>query len=168
MSRGSIALFAPLLAFFPLVLAFASNPDSAAISTVANPIVHIPRIAGIPKLTDFEGMSPVTPLAKSMTKVDQFVTREPVFGKAPTQATEVYLGFTEQSLYLMFVAHDSDTRHLRSHMSRREDVDDDDQIGFFLDTFADQQNAYLFYINPRGIQQDGTVSNGQNFSLAWD
>ena len=165
MFRGSIRTFASLLAFLPSLL-FAADHEPAI--AVRNPVVHIPRITGAPKLADFEGMCPVTPLAKSMTRVDQFVTREPVFGKTPTQHTEVYLGFTEQNLYLMFVAHDSDPRHLRSHMSRREDVDDDDQIGFFLDTFADQQNAYLFYLNPKGIQQDGTVSNGQNFSLAWD
>jgi hypothetical protein len=165
MSWGRISFFVSLLSF-PMVLAFASTPDPTLEN--ANSVVHIPRILAAPKLDDFEGMSASTPLAKSMTRVDQFVTREPVYGKAPTQPTEVYLGYTEQSLFMMFVAHDSDPRHIRSHMSRREDVDDDDQIGFFLDTFADQQNAYLFYVNPKGIQQDGTVSNGQNFSLAWD
>lgn len=155
-----------LLVLFLAPAAFAGDPDPTI--EQPNPVVRIPRIAGTPKLADFDGMVPVTPLAKSMVRVDQFITREPVFGKMPTQSTEVYLGFTNQSLFLIFIAHDSDARHLRSHMSRREDVDDDDQIGFFLDTFADQQNAYLFYINPKGIQQDGTVSNGQNFSLAWD
>jgi hypothetical protein len=164
---GRITAFASLLAFLPLVSAFATNPEPPTLE-LTNPAIHIPRLAGVPKLDDFEGMIPTTPLAKSMVKVDEFITREPVFGKVPTQPTEVYLGFTEQNLYLMFLAHDTDPRHLRSHMSRREDVDDDDQIGFFLDTFSDQQNAYLFYINPKGIQQDGTVSNGQNFSLAWD
>src|SRR5512147_846441 len=167
MFRGRIVSFISLLLFLPPLLASASNPEPPTIE-VLNPVIHIPRIVGAPKLTDFEGMLPSTPLAKSMVKIDEFITREPVYGKAPTQATEVYLGFTEQSLFMMFVAHDSDPRHLRSHMSRREDVDDDDQIGFFLDTFADQQNAYLFYLNPKGIQQDGTVSLGQNFSLAWD
>ncbi len=154
-----------LLLLIPAV-AMASNPDPTL--EPVNPIIHIPRLTAAPKLDDFNGMIPTTPLARSMVKIDRFITREPVFGKVPTQATEVYLGFTDQNLYLMFVAHDTDPRHLRSHMSRREDVDDDDQIGFFLDTFADQQNAYLFYLNPKGIQQDGTVSLGQNFSLAWD
>jgi len=147
------------------MLAADPHPDAVVAS---NPAIHIPKILTAPTLDDFEGFKPTTPLAQSMTKVDQFITREPVFGKVPEQATDVYLGFTEQNLYLVFLAHDSDPRHLRSHMSRREDVDDDDQIGFFLDTFADQQNAYLFYLNPKGVQQDGTVSNGQNFSLAWD
>lgn len=160
---GSVVAFLLLL---PLSFAFAANPSPTIEAT--RPVIHIPRITSAPKLDDFDGMLPRTPLAQSMVKVDQFVTREPVFGKAPTQPTEVYLGFTDQSLFMMFLAHDSDPRHLRSHMSRREDVDDDDQIGFFLDTFSDQQNAYLFYVNPKGIQQDGTVSNGQNFSLAWD
>jgi hypothetical protein len=154
-------LFFLLLAFTP---AFAADTMESTSSNV----VHIPRISSAPSLNDFEGLQPITPLAQSMTKVSEFITREPVYGKKPTEPTDVYLGYTNQNLYMIFVAHDSDPRHLRSHMSRREDVDDDDQIGFFLDTFSDQQNAYLFYINPKGIQQDGTVALGQNFSLAWD
>ncbi len=164
---NSRSLFGCLLLALSIYLPVAAETGPTDV-VASNPIVHIPHITNAPKLADFEGFRPNTPLAQSMVKVDQFVTREPVFGKVPTQATEVYLGFTEQNIYLMFLAHDSDPRHLRSHMSRREDVDDDDQIGFFLDTFADRQNAYLFYINPKGIQQDGTVSLGQNFSLAWD
>src|SRR4051794_32002915 len=110
--------------------AFATNPNPDSVQ-VANPAVHIPKIISAPKLDDFEGMKPTSPLAQSMVVVREFVTREPVFGKAPTQPTEVYLGYTEQNLYMVFVAHDTDPRHIRSHMSRREDVDDDDQIGFF-------------------------------------
>jgi len=152
------------------VTAFAADPADIIIPNVntGNPVIHIPRINHAPKLDDFEGFQPISSVARSMIKIDQFVVREPVYGTKPTQPTDVYMGFTDQNLYMVFLAHDSDPKHLRSHMSRREDVDDDDQIGFFLDTFADQQNAYLFYLNPKGVQQDGTVAQGQNFSLAWD
>src|SRR5579884_1264065 len=152
------------------ISAFAADPANSVISTLnsGNPVIRVPRIDHAPKLDDFEGFQPVSPVAKSMIKIDQFVVREPVFGTKPTQPTEVYMGFTDQNLYMVFLAHDSDPKHLRSHMSRREDVDDDDQIGFFFDTFSDQQNAYLFYLNPKGVQQDGTVAQGQNYSLAWD
>jgi hypothetical protein len=153
-----------------LFLLFLATPafGADAIENTSSKAVFIPRIAAAPTLNDFDGLEPKTPLIRSMTKVSEFITREPVYGKAPTQPTDVYLGYTTQSFFMIFAAHDSDPRHLRSHMSRREDVDDDDQIGFFLDTFADEQNAYLFYINPKGIQQDGTVALGQQFSLAWD
>jgi hypothetical protein len=151
--------------------AFAADPVSSSVITSANsgnPTIHIPHIEHAVKLDDFEGFQPISPVAKSMVKIDQFVVREPVYGTKPTQPTEVYMGFTDQNLYMVFLAHDADPKHLRSHMSRREDVDDDDQIGFFFDTFSDQQNAYLFYLNPKGVQQDGTAALGQNFSLAWD
>jgi hypothetical protein len=159
-----------LIVLFMLAAATSAHAADSVISpaNTGNPVVHIPHLKGAPKLDDFEGFLPITTIAKSMVKIDQFVVREPVFGTKPTQPTEVYMGFTDQNLYLMFLAHDSDPRHLRSHMSRREDVDDDDQIGFFFDTFADQQNAYLFYLNPKGVQQDGTAVIGQQFSLAWD
>jgi len=165
MRRGAWSL----LLLVGSLTAFGAGPNSVinALNS-GNPVIHIPRIDHAPKLDDFEGMQPITEVAKAMVKIDQFVVREPVYGTKPTQPTEVYMGFTEQNLYMVFLAHDSDPKHLRSHMSRREDVDDDDQIGFFFDTFSDQQNAYLFYLNPKGVQQDGTVAQGSNYSLAWD
>jgi hypothetical protein len=48
-------------------------------------------------------------------------------------------------------------------MVRRELVDDDDQVGMYLDTFHDQRHAYAFYINPYGIQQDAIFTEGQGF-----
>ena len=56
-------------------------------------------------------------------------------------------------------------------MLRRELIDDDDQVGMWLDTFNDQRHAYMFYVNPYGIQQDGLwAENGgpdNSFDTVW-
>ena len=56
-------------------------------------------------------------------------------------------------------------------MLRRELIDDDDQVGVWLDTFHDQRHAYYFYSNPYGIQQDGLFAESggpdNSFDTVW-
>src|SRR5262249_31413215 len=136
------------------------------ISSLAVPLLPI-----APKLADFEGMARATELARKMLAVEKFVQREPKDGGPCSQRTEAYLGYTDKSFYAIFLAFDSEPRLLRARMLRRELIDDDDQVGFFLDTFHDHRHAYMFYANPYGIQQDGLfVENGgfdNSFDTVW-
>ena len=51
----------------------------------------IPRLQSAPKLDDFEGMEPVTDLARKMLKIDKFIQQEPRDGEPVSQPTEAYL-----------------------------------------------------------------------------
>jgi hypothetical protein len=132
---------------------------------------QVPRLASGPKLADFEGMEPASDIAKKMLKVTGFIQRDPKDGAPVSQKTEAYLGYTDKSLYIIFLAFDNNVKLLRARMLRRELIDDDDQCGFFLDTFHDHRHAYYFYANPYGIEQDGLYSeaNGpdQSFDTVW-
>jgi hypothetical protein len=131
----------------------------------------VPRLAVAPKLGDFEGMAPATELARTMLMVDKFIQREPKDGSVSTQRTQAYLGYTDKSFYAVFLAFDSDPDLMRARVLRRELIDDDDQVGFFLDTFLDHRHAYYFFANPYGIQQDGlyTENSGPDntFDTVW-
>ena len=64
---------------------------SIAISTnAAENGLTIPRIEGEPTLADFSGMEPSTSLARSMSKVEDYIQREPYPGQASAQKTEAY------------------------------------------------------------------------------
>lgn len=128
----------------------------------------IPLLSAAPSLKDFEGMEPLTPLARSMFRTDAFVQRSPYEGAKASQRTEVYVGYTAQNLYVVFLCFDSDPSGIRAHLNRREDINSDDQAGFFLDSFLDRQHAYTFYVNPIGVQQDGTFSEGGEPDLSFD
>lgn len=130
--------------------------------------LDVPRLAIAPKLADFEGMAPATELARKMLKVDQFVQREPKDGVPVSQRTEAYLGYTEKNFYVVFLAFDSQPRLIRARMLRRELIDDDDQVGLFLDTFHDHRHAYMLYSNPYGIQQDAFYAENGGFDLSFD
>ncbi len=128
----------------------------------------VPRLLVAPKLVDFEGMAPVTPLAKQMLAVDKFVQREPKDGSPCSQHTQAYLGYTDKNFYVVFLAFDSNPRLMRARMLRRELIDDDDQVGFFLDTFHDHRHAYAFFSNPYGIQQDAIFTENSGYDQSFD
>ncbi|HET9791982.1 MAG TPA: carbohydrate binding family 9 domain-containing protein, partial [Candidatus Angelobacter sp.] len=133
--------------------------------------LDVPRLATAPKLADFEGMEPASSLARKMLKIEKFIQRDPKDGAPVSQHTEAYLGYTDKNLYIVFLAFDNNPKLMRARMLRRELIDDDDQCGFFLDTFHDRRHAYAFYANPYGIQQDALYSEAtgpdQSFDTLW-
>src|SRR5258708_2847675 len=143
-----------------------TNPSDAPPAAFSIPA--IPHLDTAPKLSDFEGMTPVTPLGKRMLMIDKFIQRDPKDGAPVTQRTEAYLGYTTKDFYAVFLAFDTEPEKIRARMLRRELIDDDDQIGFFLDTFHDKRHAYAFYVNPYGIQQDGIFTETTGPDNSWD
>jgi len=146
---------------------FSSHQTGPSLSREISSLA-VPRLAIAPKLADFEGMAPATELARKMLTVEKFVQREPKDGGACSQRTEAYLGYTDKNFYAIFLAFDTEPRLMRAHMLRRELIDDDDQVGFFLDTFHDHRHSYMFFANPRGIQQDGLYTENGGWDNSWD
>lgn len=132
------------------------------------PLGSIPRLQGSPGLPDFDGMRPATPLARQMLMFNKFLQREPQDGAPVSQKTEVYLGYNDKNFYAIFLAFDAEPGKIRARMSRRELIDDDDQVGLYLDTFHDQRHAYAFYANPYGVQQDAIYTENQGFDQTFD
>ena len=130
--------------------------------------INIPRLQAAPRLADFEGMEPASDLAKKMMKVANFLQKEPHDGAPVSQPTEAYLGYTDKNFYAVFLAFDKEPSQIRARMLRRELIDDDDQVGLWLDTFHDHRHAYMFYVNPYGIQQDGLFAENQGFDNTFD
>ena len=128
----------------------------------------VPRLVAAPKLGDFEGMEAATALAKSMLNVSKFIQRIPRDGAPVSQHTEAFLGYTDKTFYVVFLAFDDHPKLLRARMLRREQIDDDDQVGLFLDTFHDHRHAYMFYTNPYGIQQDALYAENGGPDLSFD
>ena len=131
----------------------------------------IPRLPSAPKLDDFEGMEPATGLAHKMLKIERFIQQEPRDGAPVSQPTQAFLGYTGKNFYAVFLCFDKEPKKIRARMLRRELIDDDDQVGLWLDTFHDQRHAYYFYSNPYGIQQDGLFAESggpdNSFDTVW-
>ena len=144
------------------------NPDTRPTMVHESSSLFIPRLKAAPTLGDFAGMEPATPLARQMVKVSHFTQKEPHDGQAVSEPTEAFLGYTDKNFYAVFLAFDQHPHKIRARMLRRELIDDDDQVGLWLDTFHDHRHAYMFYSNPYGIQQDGLYAENQGFDDSFD
>jgi hypothetical protein len=79
---------------------------------------------------------------------------------APTQATEVRIGYDARFLYIAFHCYD-DPQKVRATVAKRDDIFNEDNVRVFLDTFNDKRKAYMLAFNPYGIQADGIYTEGQ-------
>ena len=127
------------------------------------PTIHIPRVSRPPKLEDFLNNTP----REAETKITEFRQREPHDGDPIGRPTTGYLSFDDKNLYVVMECKD-ERGEIRAHMSKREDIFSDDIVGVMLDTFHDHRRAYEFFVNPLGIQADGTIVEGQNDDFSFD
>ena len=95
-----------------------------------------------------------------------FYQIQPGDNTPPSRATEVLLGFDPKFLYIAFKATDEPDK-VRATVAKRDNIFQDDYVGFFLDTFNDKRKAFEAFFNPLGIQGDGilTEGRGEDFSV---
>ena len=97
---------------------------------------------------------------KTATPVTTFKRYIPTDGDAPPGITEIRFVQDAETLYIGISVQDANYP-IQARISPREDVNDDDQVGIYLDPIGDGRTGYIFYLNPLGIQQDIRYSNGQ-------
>jgi hypothetical protein len=142
---------------------------AAPLSCEAAPSVTIPRVTRAPKLEDFSDMVPQG-AATELRHINSFIQRTPSDGQPATERTEAYFGYDQSNLYIVLVCWDS--KHaVRANLTRREPstpFDSDDYIEVTLDTFQDQRHAFVFDVNPRAVQADALLTEGQQPDYSWD
>src|SRR6185503_6512119 len=136
-------------------LSVAVPPEKAA-------AVRVPRFAKAP-LIDGKLDDDVWPEA---VVLKDFYQINPGDNIAPSQPTEVRLGYDTRFLYVGVHAFDDPAR-VRATVATRDNVFGEDNLRIFLDTFNDQRKAYVLGFNPLGVQQDGimTEGGGTDFSV---
>jgi len=97
-----------------------------------------------------------------------FTQSRPAEGTPASERTEVRVFYTPRDLYIGVRAYAADPSRIRSTLAERDQITSDDHIRILLDTFADQRRAFVFYVNPLGIQQDGILAEGRGTDFAPD
>ena len=129
--------------------------------------IVIPHLAADPELKNFTGAT-VSGAAKTMLHITNFVQRYPDDGHLPSQSTAAFLGYTHNALFVAFICKDDQAGLIRAHMLARDSLQDDDNVGVYLDTFHDQRRAFVFQSNPLGIQADSLYSEQTGFDSSFD
>lgn len=89
-----------------------------------------------------------------------FTQSTPAEGTPARERTEVLVFYTPRELFIGVRAHAADPSSIRSTLAERDQITADDHVRILLDTFHDRRRAFAFFVNPLGIQQDGTFSDG--------
>lgn len=107
-----------------------------------------------------------------------FLQVRPDEGQPASQRTEVFVGYTEDTLYIGVVCYDEDPSKLIISDSRRDsDLGEVDSFKVIIDSFLDRQNGFIFGTTPGAVEFDGQVvkegssrfgSGGGGFNRNWD
>ncbi len=135
----------------------------------------IPRIDGI----TFDGRVD-EPAWNSIAPVPM-VQYEPNAGALPTERTEIRFAYDNKYFYASMRAYDSDPDGIRSTSLYRDQISGSDHFEILLDTYNDNETAYVFTTTPTGLRNDlaiandatgGTISSGtwlnRDFNTFWD
>ena len=99
-----------------------------------------------------------------------FITSNPVFGKASNHKTQVKIAYDNTAVYVGAYLYD-DPDNIRKQLTAR-DVISMQNVDYFVvgfDTYHDRQNAFIFRVTAAGTQGDAKESNGGSvFDQTWD
>jgi hypothetical protein len=150
------ALF-PLLALLQLAqpaLADTAQETPAVISGVGAPTVTIPRIEATVQV-DGRLDEPVWSHAARLGGFSQY---QPIDGRPAEEQTEVLVWYSPSAIHFGIIAHDHAPGSIRATTPDRDNLDSEDTVTIYLDTFHDLRRAFFFTVNPLGVQQDGMHS----------
>ncbi|HET7614991.1 MAG TPA: DUF5916 domain-containing protein [Gemmatimonadaceae bacterium] len=98
------------------------------------------------------------PVWRSAAKLTGFSQYQPVDGRPADEPTEVLVWYAPDAIYFGIRAREIHGNVVRATHANRDNIDSEDQIQILLDTDNARQIAFLFGVNPYGVQQDGTRS----------
>jgi len=108
------------------------------------------------------------PVWAQALKVDGFKTFKPDFGKEASQKTEAFVTHDAENFYFAFRCYDSEPAKVKAAVSKRDNIFQDDIVFVNIDTFNDNQSAFVFMLNPLGIQGDGMLTVAGNIETSFD
>ncbi len=83
----------------------------------------------------------------------------PVDGIPATDSTEVFVWYAPAGIYFGIRAYEPHGV-VNATLADRDKIDTDDHVQILLDTFNDRRRAFVFGVNPLGVQADGIRSEG--------
>jgi len=108
---------------------------------------------------------------RDAARAANFVEHYPGDQTQPPVETKAYLTYDEEQLYVAFVCHD-DPSSVRASFCERDQIGNDDNVRFCLDTYGEAAWAYILSVNPFGVQGDAmwaaTGGEEPGYDLIWE
>ena len=159
-----------------LLAAFAScGAEQVRMPPETPPVVQAHRLTVAPQL---DGQVLDDAAWTEVQPASGFWQVRPTEGHPASQRTSVFIGFTDDALYVGVICYDDNPEGIIVADSRRDSsLRDTDSFQIIFDSFQDRQNGFVFGTNPAGIEYDGQVTKeseggftagGGGFNRNWD
>lgn len=107
---------------------------------------------------------------KSADVAGDFYQLEPYNGQSAWQKSEVKVLYDDDALYIGAVLFDTAADSILLTLSPRDEFDNVDYFGFYLDPFNEGVNAFGFFVSAAGVQMDlkANDQNRRREDTSWD
>ncbi len=99
------------------------------------------------------------PVWQQAARLTGFSRYAPVDGGGADRDTEVLVWYSPTAIHFGVRA-TAGAGGVQATLADRDRIDADDHVQFFLSTFADGRQAFVFAVNPLGVQMDGSLVEG--------
>ena len=102
--------------------------------------------------------------------VSDFVQTEPDPGAAATERTDIWVLFDRDNVYVVARCWESHPERMIVNEMRRDsnNILQNENFAFILDTFYDRRNALIVNLNPIGGRSDGQITDERGYSGDWN
>ncbi len=107
---------------------------------------------------------------EQVSPIGGFIQQEPQPGAPATEASDVWVLFDDEYLYVTCRCWDSHPERIVADDMRRDsqNLRLQDNFGVGLDTFRDKRNGYLFSVSPVGGFNDIAISDERTLNMDWN
>ena len=139
-------------------------PATGLAQTPAREDLHARRATVPPKI---DGVLDDELWSDEPLALDRWMSYNPLRGEPEQQRTRVWIGYDNEAIYFAFRCYDAEPDKIRTTISRRDNVWNDDWVGVSLDSSRAGQIAYHMFVNPSGIQMDALQSTNEDTAPDW-
>jgi hypothetical protein len=123
------------------------------------PVLHVSRATTPPKI---DGVLDDAVWLADPLPTGTWLSYSPLRGDPGPERTEVRITYDERFIYFAFRCLTDQPKSVRTTLSKRDSVFNDDWVGFSLDSTGSRQSSYHLMVNPSGVQMDAINTTAGN------
>ena len=148
-----------------------------ATTQASSPDAKVIQAQLLQELPVLDGVVASDPAWQQLIPTSDFRQTRPYYGRPASQRTQVWVGYSDNALYVGVICHDTMPQSIITGDSRRDgDMNETDSFQIVLDSLNDNLSGVIFGTTPSGLEYDGQVTNegsggfrsGGGFNLDWD
>jgi Domain of unknown function (DUF5916) len=144
-------------------------PEARAQTAATRAEVRALRVSQPPVV---DGILDDTAWSAAPLETGEWLSYQPLYGKAIPQRTKVWIAHDVDYIYFAFQCDDPQPSAIKTSITRRDNIFGDDWVGLSLDALNTGQVSYHLMVNPSGVQLDmlNSAAGGEDMApdFIWD